>query len=45
MLQKKIAFVIPSLDMGGMERVMSEIVNYFALNKLAIEVHLVILTT
>ena len=44
MLQKKIAFIIPSLEMGGMERVMSQIVNYFSSKRLATEIHLIILT-
>jgi GalNAc-alpha-(1->4)-GalNAc-alpha-(1->3)-diNAcBac-PP-undecaprenol alpha-1,4-N-acetyl-D-galactosaminyltransferase len=39
---KKIALVIPSLQAGGMERVMSELANYFSLNN-SIEVHLIIL--
>jgi len=38
---KKLALVIPSLDIGGMERVMAELANYFA-NKKYIEVHLVL---
>lgn len=37
----KIAFVIPSLTPGGMERVMSQVVNYVADNKTD-EVHLVL---
>ena len=39
---KKIAFVIPSLSPGGMERVMSEIINYIA-NSTNIEIHLITL--
>jgi GalNAc-alpha-(1->4)-GalNAc-alpha-(1->3)-diNAcBac-PP-undecaprenol alpha-1,4-N-acetyl-D-galactosaminyltransferase len=39
--KKTIAFVIPSLHPGGMERVMSELVNYFS-NKKELEVHLVL---
>lgn len=42
MVQKKIALVIPSLNAGGMERVMSELANYFSKNN-SIEVHLIIL--
>lgn len=38
--KKKICLVIPSLKAGGMERVMSELANYFSL-KTDIEVHLV----
>lgn len=38
---KKIAFVIPSLSAGGMERVMSEIINYIAKNKNC-ECHLIL---
>lgn len=38
---KKIAFLIPSLHSGGMERVMSELVNYFS-KKSNLEVHLVL---
>jgi GalNAc-alpha-(1->4)-GalNAc-alpha-(1->3)-diNAcBac-PP-undecaprenol alpha-1,4-N-acetyl-D-galactosaminyltransferase len=38
---KKIAFVIPSLSPGGMERVMSEIINYIAKNKKC-ECHLIL---
>ncbi len=40
---KKIAFVIPSLSAGGMERVMSEIINYIT-KKPNIETHLIVLT-
>jgi GalNAc-alpha-(1->4)-GalNAc-alpha-(1->3)-diNAcBac-PP-undecaprenol alpha-1,4-N-acetyl-D-galactosaminyltransferase len=39
---KKIALVIPSLNAGGMERVMSELANYFSKME-SIEVHLIIL--
>lgn len=38
---KKVAFVIHSLQAGGMERVMSELVNYFA-QKNEYEVHLIL---
>lgn len=38
---KKVCFVIHSLQAGGMERVMSELVNYFAANK-AYQVHLIL---
>ncbi len=37
----KVCFVIHSLQAGGMERVMSELVNYFATNK-TYEVHLIL---
>lgn len=40
--QKKICLVIPSLHAGGMERVMSELANYFA-QKPGLEIHLVCL--
>jgi GalNAc-alpha-(1->4)-GalNAc-alpha-(1->3)-diNAcBac-PP-undecaprenol alpha-1,4-N-acetyl-D-galactosaminyltransferase len=39
--KKKIAFVIPSLQAGGMERVMSELINQF-IKKEAIEIHLIL---
>ncbi len=39
--KKKICLVIPSLQAGGMERVMSELASYFAQNKDA-EIHLVL---
>ena len=39
--KKKIALVIPSLQAGGMERVMSELANYFV-DKEGLEVHLVL---
>ena len=39
---KKIALVIPSLHAGGMERVMSELANYFS-DKDDIVVHLIVL--
>ncbi|OJV37858.1 MAG: hypothetical protein BGO33_07920 [Bacteroidia bacterium 43-41] len=38
---KKIVFLIPTLQLGGMERVMSELVNYFS-KKSYVEVHLVL---
>lgn len=38
---KKIAFLIPSMSSGGMERVMSQIVTYFSKNK-NLECHLLI---
>ena len=38
---KKIALVIPSLHAGGMERVMSELVNEFSLDK-TLEIHLIL---
>lgn len=41
MQQKKICLVIPSLQAGGMERVMSELSHYFALKE-EIELHLVL---
>ena len=41
MIKKKICLVIPSLQAGGMERVMSELANYFAL-KNDVEVHLIL---
>jgi GalNAc-alpha-(1->4)-GalNAc-alpha-(1->3)-diNAcBac-PP-undecaprenol alpha-1,4-N-acetyl-D-galactosaminyltransferase len=41
MEKKKLCLVIPSLQAGGMERVMSELIGYFALNKY-IEIHLVL---
>jgi GalNAc-alpha-(1->4)-GalNAc-alpha-(1->3)-diNAcBac-PP-undecaprenol alpha-1,4-N-acetyl-D-galactosaminyltransferase len=41
MQNKKICFVIHSLQAGGMERVMSELVNYFAANE-KYTVHLVL---
>ncbi len=44
MLPSKLVFVIPSLDVGGMERVMIEIVNHFSRKNLAEEIHLIILT-
>lgn len=39
---KKIAFLIPSLSSGGMERVMSEVVNYVSSEYPLIECHLII---
>ncbi len=39
--RKKICLVIPSLQAGGMERVMSELAGYFALKK-DVELHLVL---
>lgn len=39
---KKIAFLIPSLHGGGMERVMSEIIKYVSANHENIECHLVL---
>ncbi len=39
---KKIAFVIPSLSAGGMERVMSEIIKYISNTHQEIECHLVL---
>ncbi len=41
MQKNKLLFVIPSLKVGGMERVMSEIVN-FASQKESLEIHLVL---
>ena len=41
MNEKKLCFVIPSLQAGGMERVMSELANYFCQNN-EIEVHMVL---
>lgn len=41
MKNKKICFIIHSLQAGGMERVMSELINYFA-SKKEYEVHLVL---
>ena len=41
MKTKKICFIIHSLHAGGMERVMSELVNYFALRNIY-EVHLIL---
>lgn len=41
MEKKKICFVIPSLQAGGMERVMSELAGYFALKK-NVELHLIL---
>lgn len=43
MSSKKIALVIPSLNAGGMERVMSELANYFA-SKSELEVFLIVYT-
>ncbi len=40
-LKKKICFVIPSLQCGGMERVMSELLNYFSANN-NYELHLIL---
>ena len=42
MNQKKICLIIPSLNSGGMERVMSELAGYFAQNR-KIETYLIIL--
>jgi GalNAc-alpha-(1->4)-GalNAc-alpha-(1->3)-diNAcBac-PP-undecaprenol alpha-1,4-N-acetyl-D-galactosaminyltransferase len=42
--KKRIAFMIPSLKVGGMERVMSEIVNYFA-DFEDLEIILILMTT
>ena len=42
MPQKRLCLVIPSLQAGGMERVIAELASYFADQKC--EVHLVILT-
>lgn len=39
---KKIAFLIPSLQGGGMERVMSEIIKYITSNHKDVECHLVL---
>jgi GalNAc-alpha-(1->4)-GalNAc-alpha-(1->3)-diNAcBac-PP-undecaprenol alpha-1,4-N-acetyl-D-galactosaminyltransferase len=41
--KKKIAFVIPSLGSGGMERVMSEILNYFS-DIVEVEIVLILMT-
>ena len=40
-MRKKLCLVIPSLQAGGMERVMSELAGYFA-EKNDIEVHLIL---
>jgi GalNAc-alpha-(1->4)-GalNAc-alpha-(1->3)-diNAcBac-PP-undecaprenol alpha-1,4-N-acetyl-D-galactosaminyltransferase len=40
-VKKKICFVIPSLQAGGMERVMSELASYFA-EKADIELHMIL---
>lgn len=40
-LKKKLCFVIPSLQAGGMERVMSELLNYFSTNE-NYELHLIL---
>jgi GalNAc-alpha-(1->4)-GalNAc-alpha-(1->3)-diNAcBac-PP-undecaprenol alpha-1,4-N-acetyl-D-galactosaminyltransferase len=40
MAKKRIAFVIPSLHSGGMERVFSELANYFS-TKQDLEIHLI----
>lgn len=42
-MKKKIAFVIPTLQAGGMERVMSEIVNFLSVNSNSFEIHLILL--
>lgn len=42
MENKKICLVIPSLHVGGMERVMSELANYFSENN-TVETHLIVL--
>ena len=39
---KKICLIVPSLSSGGMERVMSEIANYFS-QKMDVEVHIILL--
>ena len=39
---KKFCLIIPYLQAGGMERVMSELANYFASEFLNAEIHLVI---
>ena len=41
MEKKKFCLVIPSLQAGGMERVMSELVHYFAARE-ELKVHLVL---
>jgi GalNAc-alpha-(1->4)-GalNAc-alpha-(1->3)-diNAcBac-PP-undecaprenol alpha-1,4-N-acetyl-D-galactosaminyltransferase len=41
--KSKICLIIPSLHAGGMERVMSELANYFC-KEITIEVHLIILS-
>jgi GalNAc-alpha-(1->4)-GalNAc-alpha-(1->3)-diNAcBac-PP-undecaprenol alpha-1,4-N-acetyl-D-galactosaminyltransferase len=40
---KKISLIVPDLNKGGMERVMSELANYFS-NKPSVEVTLILLT-
>jgi glycosyltransferase involved in cell wall biosynthesis len=43
MKNKRICCVLPSLDSGGMERVMSELVNFFS-NYEKLEIHLILLS-
>lgn len=41
LVRKKVAFVIPSMSSGGMERVMSEVVAYFSI-KQTLDCHLIV---
>jgi hypothetical protein len=43
MQNKRICCIVPSLDSGGMERVMSELVNFFS-NYEKLEIHLILLS-
>ena len=40
MAEKKLCLVVPSLQAGGMERVMAELATYFA-SKMELDLHLV----
>lgn len=42
-MKKKICLVLPSLNVGGMERVMTELAEYFTVKK-GIETHLIVMT-